>query len=574
MTTALQTITAAATRIFGKRMGGTSSSGSGWQTTAWDLYEEVPEVRYAASWISNAMAGATLFAGRRLPDGTIEHAPDDSRAAELVRSIAGGVDGQSELLGQFGTHLTVAGEGWLIIVPDRESDDFADDRWHVLSTEEVSQQRGKIKATIDGNDVEIPEYDPESPPEADAPVAIRVWEPSPRRHLEATSPVRSSLVILEELRLLNAAVAAVARSRVTGRGVLLVPAGTRFPATPGQEQPEDSLLDVFVEVASTAIKDPQSAAATVPIVLEVPGDLISGVKWLTFESGFDDLLLRLRDEAIRRFAAGVDLPAEVLLGMTDASHWGIWALQAEALKLGVEPRLGTVAHALTDWWLRPILEDEGAPDADQWMVWWDTSALRTSSNKGATALEAYKLGLISGEAARRETGFTEADKPEGSVHELPTEDMTVTIPVDQIQQPPATQPGVNLAAAATPSGYGPLVDAVDGLVWSALTSSGHKQRLTSSVPRPARAEARELDPAHVHVAYSIGTSEAIDAWRLLDGVWNRVPEVAARHGIDADTLTAALDKYVRALLVAGQPHEYANVPRLLTQADLTPRAAA
>jgi hypothetical protein len=119
-----------------------------------------------------------------------------------------------------------------------------------------------------------------------------------------------------------------------------------------------------------------------------------------------------------------------------------------------------------------------------------------------------------------------------------------------------------------------LVDAVDGLVWAALTSSGHKQRLTSSVPRPARAEARELDPARVHVVHSVGSAEAIDMWRLLDGVWSRVPEVAARHGLDAVMLTAALDRYVRALLVAGQPHEYANVARLLVQTDLAPRAAA
>lgn len=143
---------------------------------------------------------------------------------------------------------------------------------------------------------------------------------------------------------------------------------------------------------------------------------------------------------------------------------------------------------------------------------------------------------------------------------------------------PANQPGADVVAAdavtAAAPGYGPLVDAVDGLVWSALTSSGHKQRLTSSVPRPARAEARELDPAYVHVVHSVGSGEAIDAWRLLDGAWCRVPEVAARHGLDAVTLTAALDRYVRALLVAGQPHVYANVPRLLAQADLMLRAAA
>jgi hypothetical protein len=39
-------------------------------------------------------------------------------------------------------------------------------------------------------------------------VAIRVWESHPRRHLEADSSLRSSLILLEELKLLNEAVPA------------------------------------------------------------------------------------------------------------------------------------------------------------------------------------------------------------------------------------------------------------------------------------------------------------------------------------------------------------------------------
>lgn len=574
----IESITAAASRIL-TRKGGKSSGGkgNGWQPVALDLAEEVPEVGQYAEWMANASSKVTLFAGKRGPDGEIIPAPAGSRPAELVAAIAGGPDGQAQLLSDFAWNLSVTGEAWLIIIPDKDADTFNGDRWEVLSVEEAIPQRGKLKATIDGVDMEIAEYDPDNPPAADEPAYMRVYRPSKRRKQEATSPVRSSIVVLEELRLLNAAVAAVARSRITGRGVLLVPSGTRFPATPGQEQAEDSLLDTFIEVASTAIREPESAAATVPILLEIPGDRINGVKWLDFGVGFDTMLIQLRDEAIRRFAAGVNVPAEQLLGVGGMNHWGAWAVSAEAISTGVEPTVAIPCNALTTEWLQPILDAEGDPEAGEWLVWYDSSGLRTSSNKAAAALEAFKEGLISDEAARREIGFTEADKPSTApVQPLP-EEAPMSLPVDQIQQPPTTQPGVDLAAAAVPlslPAYGPLVDAVDGLVWAALTSSGHKQRLTSSVPRPARADARELDPAHVHVVHSVGSSEAIDAWRLLDGVWSRVPEVAARHGLDPVTLTAALDKYVRALLVAGQPHVYANVPRLLAQTDLAARVAA
>ena len=50
--------------------------------------------------------------------------------------------------------------------------------------------------------------------------------------------MRSSIDLLEELLLLKSAVKAIARSRLTGRGLLLVPKGTRFPTLPTQATPK------------------------------------------------------------------------------------------------------------------------------------------------------------------------------------------------------------------------------------------------------------------------------------------------------------------------------------------------
>ena len=582
---AIQSITAAATRILTRKGGRGGGINAGNASLAWDMYEQVPEVGAYADYVSNAMQGAALFAGRRTEDGDVERAPEGSRAAELVAAMAGGLDGQTTLLGEFGTQLAVAGEAWLVIVPNPEADTYAGDRWVVVSTEEVKVQRGKVTATVDGEMVEIPEYDPDIPQDDNQPVAIRVWKPSPRRHQDATSPVIRSLTILEELRLLNAAVAAIARSRITGRGVLLVPAGTRFPATPGQEQAEDSLLDTFVEVASTAIREPESAAATVPIVLEVPGDMINGVKWLQFTSEFDSMAQQLRDEAVRRFATGADVPAEVLLGLGDASHWGAWALTAEALRMGAEPRLALVCHALTSAWLQPLLEAENAPDAEEWMVWYDTSGLRSSSNKGASALEAFREGLVSGEAARRELGFTEADAPDSTeirramdMRRRRTGTRRGELPVSETEAPPAepgseSQPDPSrlMSAAAVLDSFtsgttAALAEAVDGLVWTALDVAGRKLLLTPVVPRADRPKGRELAASGVlHTAYALPDEGAVDGYRLLDDAWVRVPVVASRYGLDAVALASALDTYTRALLLSGQAHDFDNVPRLLAQ---------
>jgi hypothetical protein len=579
---ALQHITAAATRILTSRKGssGTGKGLGSYHAIAWDLYESVPEVGTYADWISNTLSGALLFAGKRRPDGTVEPAPDGSRAAELVASMAGGIDGQSEMLGAFGTHLAVTGEAWLVILPDPDAESFADDRWVVLSTEEVTVQRGKIKAQVGLDEIEIPEYDPEAVQDSDAPVAIRVWKPSPRRHWESTSPVLRSIVVLEELRLLNAAVSAIARSRITGRGVLLVPAGTRFPSTPGQEQAEDSLLDTFIEVASTAIREPESAAATVPILLEVPGDLISGVKWLQFSSEFDSIAIELRDEAIRRFATGADVPAEMLLGLGDSSHWNAWSITAEALKTGAEPKLSLICQALTTQWLRPLLEAEGDPESGEWLVWYDTSPLRSSSNKGSSALEAFKLGIISGCAARRELGFTEADAlcEEDAATSTTEGSEAVDLPTDQTQTMPETGPENTVAAALggtatildsfTAGSTAALAAAVDGIVWSALVAAGGKITRTPLCPRPERGAARDLTAGGtVHVKHPV-PFEAITSYRLLDDAWVRVPEIAARYGVDAGELTLALSEYTTALLTTGQPHNFDHVTRMLARMRL------
>ncbi|HLL33858.1 MAG TPA: hypothetical protein VK545_08185, partial [Streptomyces sp.] len=327
-------LVAAATRYTSRKVR-TRQVNQSWQHRAWQLYDDTPEVRFAATWVANAMSGATLFAGRRAGDGTIERAPDNHRAAELVASIAGGPDGQAQLLGDSGPHLVVAGEYWLVIRPgaDTGTGQVTGDEWRVLSVQEVNQQGGKLVAEIDGEKVDIPGHDPDAPADPNAPVAIRVWEPHPRSQMEADSPVRSSLTLLEELQLLNGAVAAIARSRLTGRGILLVPKGVRFPTAAAAGGADDDLIEVLMTVAETAIKEPESAAATVPIVLEVPGDSISDFKLLTFESQFDELAIKLREEAIRRFATGMEIPAEIMLGLGDVSHWGAWALTSEAIRM-------------------------------------------------------------------------------------------------------------------------------------------------------------------------------------------------------------------------------------------------
>ncbi|MFF2612364.1 hypothetical protein [Kitasatospora sp. NPDC058046] len=557
-----RSLTAAAARYTNRKVRSAGPDQS-WQLAAWRHYRTVPEVRFLGNWTGNAMSGGTLFAGRRADDGSIEPLPPDHPATAIVAQIAGGPDGQAQLLGAFGPHLTVAGEGWIIVLPVDESQD-ATEAWRVLSVKEVRQQSGGLVAIIDGEPVTIPPAVPDAPLDDSAPVAIRVWEPSPDQYMEADSAVRSSLDQLEELALLSAAVKAISRSRITGRGILLVPKGARFPTGPGQAG-EDDLIEVLMTVAETAIKDPESAAATVPIVLEVPADVVSEIKLLRMESDFDEFALKLRGEAIRRFAIGSEIPAEILLGMGDVNHWGAWALTSEAIRLGIEPKLKTVSRALTTQWLRPLLEAEGVEDAGRCLVWYDSSPLRVRTNRSETALKLYELGAISARALRRETGFDESDAPDAAevaaraAQHQPTAPVSGPLPVDETTAEPATLPA---SAAPAPADAAGLLAAADGLIWAALSAAGEKLRRTPACPRSERGRAREIEPAALHTLLTV-SAEQIDQWRLLHGAWTRVPEVAARYGLDADCMTASLDSYCRELVAAGIVHSYDIVPAAL-----------
>ncbi|PSK57973.1 hypothetical protein B0E38_01818 [Streptomyces sp. 111WW2] len=567
-------LTASAARYTARRLRSKPVDGS-WQGRAWDFYDEVPEVRFAARWYANAMSRSRLFAGHRDKEGNVVPLPPDHRASQLVAEIAAGPNGQSQLLGKFGPHLVVPGECWIIVRPqqDNKGREVGAD-WRVLSTKEVKPQGQKLVIELDGEESVIPGVEDENAPiDASEPVAIRVWESHPGRHLEADSAVRSSLGLLEELKLLNAAVAAIARSRLTGRGIVLVPQGTKFPTTPTQQNEEDDLIEVLMTVAETAYKEPDSAAATVPIILEVPADQIPNIKRLTFESDFDTLAIQLREEAITRFANGLEVPAEILLGQGDINHWGQWALKDEAITLGVEPKLGTVVDALTSQYLRPLLEAENVADAYDCLVWYDTSPLRVRTNRAETALKVHEAGAISDAALRRETGFTETDAPSEDERrrrkKTPETGEDIKLPVDESEAEPEQPSEVpseadDLPAAAVTAALRreTILAAVDGLLYAAMYAVGEKLRTKPACPRSERARARDIPPAELHTVFPVDP-EQVDAWRLLDGAWDRIPEIAARYGLDPECLTDTLDEYARALIAARMAHSFDETTRLL-----------
>ena len=387
-----------------------------WHKLAWSFYDDVGELRAAVSWKANALSRVNLVAAvvptvqgdePTFIDQTIPLSPVAKRALELTEQIAGGPSGQGQLLAALTRQIEVAGVAYYLAVADPITDTFTG-TWRALSADEVRRQGGRDQVA----DPESGEW--EDLQESD--LLVKVWRAHPRRAWEPDSPVRGCLGSLAEIRLLSQRIAADARSRLTGAGLLLVDNKIEF--APGQGQsgaPEDAddFVQTLMDIASIAPSDPEGPSANVPLVAKLPGDSVDKVQLIKFWSELSAHADELRTAAVRRFALGMDMPPDILLGLGDANHWSGWLITEEAIGMHVEPLAETLAHGFTVGFLKPALKAEGFTQAevDTVMVWYDASDLSTRPDLSTAAGEAHGKRLISDDAYLGYLGLDAGDRP-------------------------------------------------------------------------------------------------------------------------------------------------------------------
>jgi hypothetical protein len=98
-----------------------------------------------------------------------------------------------------------------------------------------------------------------------------------------------------------------------------------------------------------------------------------------------------------------------------------------------------------------------------------------------------------------------------------------------------------------------LMAAADGLVFRALERAGNRLRSATARQRQADASA-DCVAALMHTCCNAARVKPLD--QLLEGAWDRLPEVATRLGEPADAFQAALDGYVRVLIRTRTPHSW------------------
>jgi hypothetical protein len=495
----------------------------------WKYYGSCGVVRFGVDWLASACSRARLYIGRVDPDGAADPEPvEDARTQAVMAAFAGGQSGQAQIVQRVITHLSVVGETYLIHLTK------PDDVWVAATSEEVEKYGNETRFLID--DRTKVTLDP------DVNDVLRVWRPHPVRAWEPISPISGLLPECAQLCALNAHVLASADSRLAGAGILTVPESATIASPSQSDRPQlldDPFMNAFVENMMRPLEDRSSAAAVVPIVIRVPDESVNGIKHIETATPFDAQVPELIDAATKKIALGMDAPPEIILGIGETNHWNAEAIDAQGVRVHVEPNLAILTDALTRKWLPGALQDAGLPADPNLVVFADVSDLTQEPDRTDTALKLYELGVITAEAVVRAAGFNETDVATAPAPPAGNNDQDQT----EAEQPavPATPARPQLVSAGAHEAPRWGVDHCELAVLRALELAG-KRMLNPTL----RGRHRGVAPWDLHT--KIRASVA-DLDRLMDGAWDPLAALDA-----PPPLIAALDTYTRGLLTTGVAH--------------------
>lgn len=398
-----------------------------WQADAWVMFDAIGEVKYADNFLANAVGRLRLYPAVQMePDGPpvpIEDSdlPDVVKAAarDALGRIRLDIGGQGALLRALTLNLEVAGECWLIGYPEvpaviaptgDQQVAPSEERWEVRSVSEVFlTAEGKVSV----------KQDPVTQPEELDPnvLLFRIWEPHPQWINLPDCPLHGVLSECDELLILSRMIRAQGRSRLNA-GIILVPTELSFggPDVTTGEDESDPFATMLLDGMMAPIQDEGDPSAVVPLVIRGKGEHMHPdmLRHITLDRPIDATAAEQRQELLQRIAQGLNLPPEVILGMSKSNHWTAWQVDASTFSAHVEPRAIGIVQSITSVVYRPLLEAyEGVTpeDAARVMVWYDESEVVTQPDRAQDAKDAHAAHVISDEALRHALNFGEGDAP-------------------------------------------------------------------------------------------------------------------------------------------------------------------
>lgn len=566
----------------------------GWQTEAWEMLDQIGELRYYVSWRSNACSRVRLVASELDEVGMPTGKCANTRVSEIANKIANNALGQGQLIKRTVELLTVVGEAWIAIIYRAKSPLAGE--WFSFSRDEIRKKGQRVTVELpDGTEHDL---------NTGTDTIFRVWTPHPRKAKDADSPVRASMDALHEIVLSTRKIRNADRSRLIGNGVVFVPQEMSLPmaASPVTAARADGsipdialsgipavqeLQELLFNVAKVSFEDEDSFAAMIPIFASVPGDQIPNIQHLKFGDEITDQAIKIRNDAIARLAMGLEVSPERLLGLgSSTNHWSAWQIGDNDVQMHIAPAMEVICQAITDQVFYRVLDNEGI-DPEKYLIWYDASQLTADPDKSSTATDAFDRGVITADAYREflglgdsgynlnTGGLTEwqrwavdkvAQNPEMIRELMPLLDSSLQSLEFPTQAEIAGTDGEPGQADTTNEGNDPDTEGEDPgydqgkrgrkkdvagsqaiielLVGRALELAGKRRRNRSNVDR-----LRGLRPHHFHRV--MGPVGDADIPALIDG-WDAALEAdtLALVGLDIDGVRAEVKRQVRLQLTA------------------------
>lgn len=378
-----------------------------WQKDAWYFYDAIGELTAPTNWIANAVSKADLFGAELDPaTGLVSGPTEDARAQQAAALCLGGAARRAQLLFLLAVCWQIPGEAYVVVRGRPEVRGIPQpDEWLVLSGQKV-RPVGSVWSYEDPVTlawVHLGATDR----------LLRVWSPHPNDQSKANTAVRAALPVLREIEKASMNLGAVLDSRIASAGAWAIPQEISLPREDGVTNAE-AFSDMLLEAASQGIANPGTAAAQVPVILEVPQDMIESLVAGRMHpaTDMDNTVITLRDSDLSRLASALDMPKQTAEGdMGGLNHWGAWQVEETTYKLFIEPLLDRFGDALTEFWYRPVLTAMGVPNPERHTLAWDTTGIVSRPDATDDLNWLYENGLISDEYRRQGSGVPDDAGP-------------------------------------------------------------------------------------------------------------------------------------------------------------------
>jgi hypothetical protein len=385
----------------------------GWQDRMWHFYDTLGCVHYGVQFKKNAASKVSYFAAERAADPNEEPQPTtNQQVIDAVARLKSRFGDINEIVAEFMVHINIPGEGYLV-----GNDGLEGEEWDVWSVEEI--QKSQFGALL------LLEPD-RAITDDEGSYAARIWRPHPKNRHLADAPLRPVADQCEQLLLLEDSISALAKSRLSA-GFWYVPSELDIG---DQKAFEDELIAVL----TTPIKETDSAARWAPGLLRGPAEFHDKVHPIGATREIDVTFAGMREELTRTIAAGLDLPAEIILGKADLNHWTGWDIDESAFRDHVGPDIILILDSITRGYLVPALTEARVPDPEKYLIWYDLSDLGQKPPTIAEAIELNAAGIVNDMYVRDLIGASDEDAPEEEPEpEIPPPEL---VPLPAVPGPP------------------------------------------------------------------------------------------------------------------------------------------